>query len=379
MKNNRKIAAITAFIAAFTQLCAPISSNADLTDVADSAWISGDCAVVYPYVNAQTGTIMNGTAEYLTVSDENGVPLSGDIAEVAFNLDNVSTGFQVIDLTFGFDNEKFTYLTYDEDSLYEGVLKRASMNSVTNAKQVYDKGYSFVKIVSSSLNQITDTGSIIKLRFFVPQGTKAGLYPVSVTINDYGYKPDKTEVDLPCVVANSGFISVPGCAESSQAIDFGENSEVLERYIEANLIDTTLDGVEGCSPMDIYWSQYESNPANNSFAIGDVASLELGLRGDANLDGTVDAKDAALIAKYCAYSASGTAPVMSEKNNNLALTLANINGDTASNGTVVTGYHDAKDAASVAKYTSLSSTYPATADPLEVYVNVWTQIGQFGS
>ncbi len=378
MKNSRKIAAALAFCAAFTSICAPIGTSADLADVADSAWISGDCAVVYPYANAQTGTIMNGSKEYLTISDANGTPLAGDIAEVTFSLDNVSTGFQVVDLTVGFDSGKFTYLGHDEDLLYEGVLRRATLKTITIPSKVYEMDEPVVKLVSSSLNQITDTGNLFKLNFFVPQGTKAGLYPVSVTINDYGYKPDKTEVDLPCVVVNSGFISVPGCAENTESIDFGENSGLLEDYTEANLIDTAIDGVEGCSPFDIFWS-LRANNSSTDINIADVAALELGLRGDANLDGTVDAKDAALVARYSALSASGTEIVLNNDNNNLAKTLANTNGDTAPNGETVIGNIDAKDAASIAKYSALYSTYPSDADEYAVYREIWTQLGVFGS
>ncbi len=372
MKNCKKIAAITALAASWLCISPMQSTYADDTE---SAEIYGTCYVVHPYTDAQTGTVTDGSSEYLTLSDENGSPLYGSIAQVNFELANVTDGFQVIDITFGFDNKCFTYLSYDSDLLYGGALKRATLKTVTNAKQVYNKGYSFVKIVSSSLNRITDEGTIAGLNFFVPQGTSAGLYPLDITINNYGYKENSTEIELPRIVVNSGFISVPGCAENSNPIDFGNNSAILEQYIAQNNIDTTLDGIEGCSPMDIYWSQRQNGLANNSFQIGDIAQLELGLRGDANLDGVIDAKDSALIAQYSALRSSGATVSLNDSNENLALTLANINVDIDSNGACI----DAKDAAGVAKFSALSSSYSSSASFLEAYVDIWTQIGFFGS
>lgn len=371
MKNCKKLAALAFALSA--QLCIlPLQSTA-LDD--NSAAISGECYVVHPYTDMQTGTVTNGTADYLTLTDENGSLIYGSVAPVEFKLANVTDGFQVIDITFGFDNKCFTYLSYDEDSLYMGALKRATLKTATTAKQVYNKGYSFVKVVSSSLNRITDEGTIVKLNFFVPQGTSAGLYPIDITINNYGYKEDTTEVELPRTVANAGFISVPGCAESTNSIDFGENSEILQQYITQNNIDTTLDGVSGCSPADIYWSQQENGGTGNLFEIGDIASLELGLRGDANLDGTIDAKDSALIAQYSALQSSGADVVLNDDNNNLALTLANVNNDLTSSSACV----DAKDAAGIATFSALSANYSSNANSFQAYVDIWSQLGFFGS
>lgn len=102
----------------------------------------------------------------------------------------------------------------------------------------------------------------------------------------------------------------------------------------------------------------------NPIALGDF-SFRIVQRGDANLDHSVDAKDAAAIAKYSSLLATlapgADAPTLSQTDDALAKLAADINGDAT---------HDAKDAANAAKYSSQSSI--SSYDAPKTYYTIWS-------
>lgn len=90
------------------------------------------------------------------------------------------------------------------------------------------------------------------------------------------------------------------------------------------------------------------------------------LRGDANLDHDIDAKDAALIARYSS-TVAGLAPgddepLLSATDNERAKQVADVNND---------GVIDAKDASLIAKYSSYYSTYSNEYTEAEKYYEIW--------
>lgn len=83
---------------------------------------------------------------------------------------------------------------------------------------------------------------------------------------------------------------------------------------------------------------------------GNVIDTLTGLRGDADGDGKVSAKDAAMIAQHCAKSYTGESVIESEENQY----FANVNA----NG----GKPTARDAAAIANYMAKKSISDATWD-----------------
>lgn len=101
-------------------------------------------------------------------------------------------------------------------------------------------------------------------------------------------------------------------------------------------------------------------------ALGDF-DFCISQRGDANLDHSVDAKDAALVAKYSSQLAvlppGADLPDISSTNNELAKLSADTNGD---------GAIDAKDAANTAKFSSENSI--SSFDAPKTYYTIWSSI-----
>lgn len=83
---------------------------------------------------------------------------------------------------------------------------------------------------------------------------------------------------------------------------------------------------------------------------GNVVDTLTGIRGDADGDGKVSAKDAAMIAQHCAKSYTGEAVIESEEN----LYFANVNENN--------GKPTARDAATIANYMAKKSISDATWD-----------------
>ena len=89
--------------------------------------------------------------------------------------------------------------------------------------------------------------------------------------------------------------------------------------------------------------------------IEDACSIFIGVKGDANLDGVTDAKDAASILVYAAATGAGTAePLYSETDAQLesfAYFLADVNGEEEKNSPL-----DATDAAAILTYAAAAGT-----------------------
>lgn len=190
----------------------------------------------------------------------------------------------------------------------------------------------------------------------------------------------------------------------------------ISKYVTINStyeIDGTLDmksdsdADESISAFDIYWSAFEAGKPANKFSgeyVFDMANIDavfadlsaktgttltyadnfdlllnvlydedgnaltvgtyeflIAQLGDANLDHSVDAKDAAAIARYSSALSSGVSsdelPEFSEEYNDLGALVANVNSDISI---------DAKDAAMIAKYTSFTQ---GTAG--DKYLSIW--------
>ncbi len=170
------------------------------------------------------------------------------------------------------------------------------------------------------------------------------------------------------------------------------NYSVTAEFSNGENIDITADCTlaNTPSPYSLYWNAYDegtpmqkfnvnviyngSNTAvadycetNGTSIIGSV-DVCVAQRGDANLDHNVDAKDAATIAKYTSQSAivqNSDDLVLSEVDDELAKFVGDANGDCTI---------DAKDAATVAKYTSLSAGYAGELSESEKYVEIWNSI-----
>ncbi|MBQ7132780.1 MAG: hypothetical protein IJO29_09425 [Oscillospiraceae bacterium] len=212
--------------------------------------------------------------------------------------------------------------------------------------------------------------------------------------------------------------------DTSSLIDYTYNDDIysvdVSKYIKiyANtevdpLLDVNVTGTsdETVSPFDLYWSAYNSgNPTtgfNGTYAFDtnridelfDDINEEYGLdlsydensdlfigilydengnaidlgsfnckvaqRGDANLDHTVDAKDASAIAKYTAQSAISSDVSMNSTDNELGVFA----GDTNSDGTI-----DAKDAANIAKFTAQKALCSPDIPEAQSYWEIWNNI-----
>ena len=350
-----------------------IGTNTVAADTTAGAKIYGTSDLVHPATANLTGTVLNGSSEYTTVTDANGNALHGDIAQVSVYLENTTEAFQVFQMNVDFDSEYFTYLSYNEDEFYSGALKTGMLKVVTNPKAVYEMEDPIVIINSISTNMNISSGIITTLNFHVAHNTPAGCYAIPLEIELFGYKDGNQEVPLNCTIKHNAFITVAGSADDTNAIDLGESADILDTYIADNNVDTTLDGVEGCSPFDIYWS----NPGQTTYQIGDMMTLEMGLRGDANLDGTVDTRDAALVASYQSQLSTSTDGdvVLNASNDAMAKTLANVNGDAIAKDSASVGCIDTRDAALVANYSSLSVNYPAGTSDAQIYREVWQSLG----
>ncbi len=212
--------------------------------------------------------------------------------------------------------------------------------------------------------------------------------------------------------------------DTSSLIDYTYNDDIysvdVSKYIKiyANtevdpLLDVNVTGTsdETVSPFDLYWSAYNSgNPTtgfNGTYAFDtnridelfDDINEEYGLdlsydensdlfigilyddsgnarelssfackiaqRGDANLDHTVDTKDASAIAKYTAQSAILSDVSMNSTDNELGVFAGDTNGD----GTI-----DAKDAANVAKFTAQKALCSPDIPEAQSYWEIWNNI-----
>ncbi|MBQ7131392.1 MAG: dockerin type I repeat-containing protein [Oscillospiraceae bacterium] len=235
---------------------------------------------------------------------------------------------------------------------------------------------------------------------------------VAVIYSDAG----KTEITVDCVVGYSN-------EESNYDLDVSEHIIITANQSNENgSFDASLDieltetGNAQISPYDLYWNAYNAENATHYFSVQymfDMAEIDsmfaslsetigakltyesnfdllegilydkngnglavaqyiykVAQRGDANLDHSNDAKDAALVAKYSGQLASLPAgaqePVLSETDNTLSLQAADANLD----GTI-----DAKDAALIAKYSALFSTYSQDMSDAEKYYQIWSEIG----
>lgn len=174
-------------------------------------------------------------------------------------------------------------------------------------------------------------------------------------------------------------------------------------------INHAQEGNTCVSPFDLYWGTYQNLTAANDFSgsctfdptcfdklcdqIGtalnitlnpcadfmffsnvlfddDLKPLGLGdfnfkiaQRGDANLDHSIDAKDAAAIASYSAIMASGATTKLSENDNALAMLAADVDGDSEIG---------AKDSALIANYSAQSSIYGG--DTIAAYCTIWKNL-----
>ncbi len=221
--------------------------------------------------------------------------------------------------------------------------------------------------------------------------------------------------DSSAIIIASNTASIANCIIN---VDYNCNPITLDisKYVLISSdieIDSTLDmkvsanADNGISAFDMYWSAYEAGKPMNEFSgeyIFDMTNIDavfadlseqagttltyesnfdlllnvlydesgngivvgeyeflIAQQGDANLDHTVDAKDAAAVAKYSSSVSSGSngadSTIFSENNNDLAQLAANVNGDSVI---------DAKDAALIAKF----SSYTQGSDS-EKYTNIW--------
>lgn len=193
----------------------------------------------------------------------------------------------------------------------------------------------------------------------------------------------------------------------SQLVCFGIEGV---RNFDLNCVENGDDAV---SAFDLYWGSLESGNPTNAFSgnckvdstcfdvlcrrIGEFLGVKLSgisdtlffenvlfddngkalnlgqydfrivQRGDSNLNHTVDAKDAAAIARYSSQMASvipgESMPELNSDDNELAQFAADVNGD---------GAIDAKDAANVARFASQSAISPY--DEAKAYYTIWNDI-----
>ncbi len=166
-----------------------------------------------------------------------------------------------------------------------------------------------------------------------------------------------------------------------------ENYTITAVMGDGTRLDITQDcAVAGnATPYSLYWDEYNTGSPVLDFkayfeyngsseavleylenkGTDTLCSVDLcvGQRGDANLDHFVDTKDAASMARYCAVAAGGLeTPVLSEKDNELALYIGDTNAD---------GLIDTKDAAMAAKYVALYAS-SSSDDAAQIYYDVWS-------
>ncbi len=237
---------------------------------------------------------------------------------------------------------------------------------------------------------------------------------VSLVYTDAG----KTDISVECTVGFSSMDNDYLLDISDSVIITAGNYEASGGEFDSSLDMTfTQEGDEAPSPYDLYWNAYNALSPSNYFTIQyvfDMAKVDdvfeqlskalgykvtyendfellegilynsegnglavaqyiykIAQRGDANLDNyAIDAKDAALVAKYSAQMASIASgeeePVLSQTENELALLAADANCD----GTI-----DAKDAAMIAKFSSYNATYSSEIADAVKYYEIWAQIG----
>ncbi len=112
----------------------------------------------------------------------------------------------------------------------------------------------------------------------------------------------------------------------------------------------------------MFFSGVLFDEALNPLSLGDF-NFKIAMRGDANLDHSVDAKDAALIAKYSAITASGETAILSETDNALAMLASDVGEDLSIN---------AKDSAMIANFSAQSSIFGG--DAMSAYYPIWKSL-----
>ncbi len=138
-----------------------------------------------------------------------------------------------------------------------------------------------------------------------------------------------------------------------------ENGEVLENFDAIGFDGLTPEIVytqEGCE----YYVDLRITDEFGTQTITEQVKVYIGVKGDANLDGTADAKDAAAILNYATAIGAGQDAALYSENDetleNLAFFLAEVNGS---------GDADAKDAAAILEYAAaIGSGEPKTWDEI---------------